>query len=80
MKAPRRRGSVIIRWWYEQPPDGPAGAGQVLRGSALDLGGKTIGHFEGVAGLTELMGKVIHSPVVGSRTGSSTPKGGGAQG
>ncbi len=52
-------GTIIIRWWHEALSESETDADQALRGTVLDLSGRTLGHFSGTDALLDLVGKFI---------------------
>ena len=59
---PKSGSTIMIRWWHEGDRDAAAADDGSLRGTVLDLGGRTLGHFAGRQALLDLVGRITAGP------------------
>lgn len=55
-------GTIIIRWWHEAADEMDRASDRQLRGTVLDLGGRTLGQFAGKQALFDLVGAITDDP------------------
>lgn len=54
--------TIIIRWWHETGADTVEPSNADLRGTIIDLGGRTLGHFAGHPALFDLVHGITSRP------------------
>lgn len=62
LPRPVRSSTIIIRWWHEAADGMDRAHNSHLRGTVLDLGGRTLGQFAGKQALFDLVGAITDEP------------------
>jgi hypothetical protein len=75
IRRPGHGSTIIIRWWHETIDGAPEGDDRSLRGTVLDLGGRTLGHFAGRQSMFDLVEAITASaPERSSRSPNPGPE------